>query len=235
MRSFHAPPTFSSTIARLLDGLPDGAERSALAQVTALAIAANPRPEAFPTLVIFARDRDPGVRLAALSALSTATGGPGGAWHAPEGANELAKVLQTSLLSDTWPEVRRRAAQPLGSRCQRPGPAKALAESVARDSDQQTRNEALAALVECKASGVGELLAHVWDDRKLPIEMRQHAVDLAAELGDPALASRLVGKLEAWRGAARDSEDAHAHAQTTANAVGPHAPPGARAAREAPE
>ena len=215
------------TIARLLDGLPDGAERSALAQVTALAIAANPRPEAFPTLVIFARDRDPGVRLAALSALSTATGGPGGAWHAPEGANEIDKVLQTSLLSDTWPEVRRRAAQTLGSRCQRPGPAKALAESVARDSDLPTRNDALAALVECKASGVGELLAHVWDDRKLPIEMRQHAVDLAAELGDPALASRLVGKLEAWRGAALDSEDALALAQNAAYAVGRLAPPGA--------
>ncbi|HSN30248.1 MAG TPA: hypothetical protein VLT45_28365 [Kofleriaceae bacterium] len=215
------------TIARLLDGLPDNAERAALAQVTALAIGSNPRPEAFPTLVIFARDRDPGVRLAALGALATATGGPGGPWHAPEGADEIDKVLQTSLLSDTWPEVRRRAAQTLGSRCQRPGPAKALAESVARDSDLPTRSDALAALVECKAAGVADLLAHVWDDRKLPIELRQHAVDLAAQLGDPALGARLVAKLDAWRGAALDSEDALALAQNAAYAVGRLAPPGA--------
>ncbi|MBV8759378.1 MAG: HEAT repeat domain-containing protein [Deltaproteobacteria bacterium] len=215
------------TIARLLDGLPDGAERAALAQVTALAIATNPRPEALPTLVIFARDRDPGVRLAALGALATATGGPAGPWHAAEGPDEIDKVLQTSLLSDTWPEVRRRAAQTLGSRCQRPGPAKALGQSVARESDLPTRSDALAALVECKAVGVADLLAHVWDDGKLPVELRQHAIDLAAQLGDPQLAVRLVRKLDAWRGAALDSEEALALAQNAAYAVGRLAPPGA--------
>jgi hypothetical protein len=136
-------------------------------------------------------------------------------------------VIQTALLSDTWPEVRRRAAQVLGGRCQRTGPAHALADSVARDPDLATRSDALAALVECKAAGVAELLAHVWDDRKLPVEMRQHAVVLAAELGDPALATRLVAKLDAWRGAALDSEDALALAQTAAYSVGRLAAPGA--------
>ena len=215
------------TISRLLDGLPPGAERAALAQVAALAIAINPRPEALPALTIFARDPDPGVRLAALSAFASATAGTAGPWHAPEGADAIDHVIQTALLSDTWPEVRRRAAQVLGSRCQRRGPALALSDSVARDPDLNTRGDALAALVECKAPGAGDLLAKVWDDGKLPVELRQRAVDLAVTLGDPALAARLVKKLDAWRGAALDSEDALALAQNAAYAIGRLAPPGA--------
>jgi hypothetical protein len=215
------------TISRLLDGLPPGAERAALAQVAALAIAINPRPEALPALTIFARDPDPGVRLAALSAFASATGGVAGPWHAPEGDDAIDHVIQTALLSDTWPEVRRRAAQVLGARCQRRGPAIALSDSVARDPDLDTRGDALAALVECKAAGVSELLAKVWDDRKLPVELRERAVDLSVSLGDPALAARLVNRLDAWRGAALDSEDALALAQNAAYAIGRLAPPGA--------
>ena len=215
------------TVGDMLAHVPAGAEHAALAQVAALALAVDPRPEALPLLLQLVRDPDPGVRLAALSAFAVATGGPGGAWHGPEGPDEIDRVIQTSLVSDTWPEVRRRAAQVLGGRCQRPGPARSLAESVARDPDQPTRSDALAALVECKAPGTAELLAKVWDDRKQPVELRQRAVDLAVVLGDRALAARLVARLDAWRGAALDSEDALALAQSAAYAVGKLAPPGA--------
>ena len=118
-------------------------------------------------------------------------------------------------------------AQVLGARCQRRGPALALADSVARDPDLDARGDALAALVECKAAGVGDLLAKVWDDRKLPVELRERAVDLVVVLGDQAVAARLVRKLDAWRGAALESEDALALAQNAAYAIGRLAPPGA--------
>lgn len=215
------------TVADTLAHIPAGGEHGALAQVAALAIAVNPRPDAFPLLLELARDPDPGVRLAALAALATASGGPGGAWHGPEGPDEIDRVLQTTLVSDTWPEVRRRAAQVLGGRCQRPGPARSLVESISRDPDQATRSDALAALVECNAPGVAELLAKVWSSTKAPVELRQRAVDLAVVLGDRALATRLVTQLDAWRGAALDSEDALALAQSAAYAVGRLAPPGA--------
>jgi len=215
------------TVGDTLAHLPASAEHAALAQVAALAIAVNPRPDAFPLLLQLVRDPDPGVRLAALSAFATATGGPGGVWHGPEGPDEIDRVIQNALVSDTWPEVRRRAAQVLGGRCQRPGPARSLVESIARDSDEPTRSDALAALVECKAPGTAELLAKVWNSSAAPIDLRQRAVDLAVPLGDRALAARLVTQLDNWRGAALDSEDALALVQSAAYAIGKLAPPGA--------
>ena len=215
------------TVADTLAHIPAGAEHGALAQVAALALAVNPRPEAFPLLLQLAHDPDPGVRLTALAAFATAAGGPGGAWHGPEGPDEIDRVIQTTLVSDTWPEVRRRAAQVLGGRCQRPGPARSLVESISRDPDEATRGDALASLVECKAPGVADLLAKVWSSTKAPVELRQRAVDLAVPLGDRALATRLVTQLDTWRGAALDSEDALALAQSAAYAVGRLAPPGA--------
>jgi hypothetical protein len=212
-------------VADLLAKLEPGAEHAALAQVAALAIAVNPRPEALPLLLQLARDADPGVRLATLSAFATTTGGTGGAWHGPEGPDAIDRVIQSALVSDTWPEVRRRAAQVLGGRCQRPGPAHSLVESIARDPDAATRGDALAALVECKAPGTAELLAKVWASTAAPLELRQRAVELAVQLGDRALADRLVTQLDNWRAAALDSEDALALTQSAAYAVGRLAPP----------
>jgi hypothetical protein len=205
-------------VAETLTRLPAGAERAALAQVAALAIAVAPRAEAVGLLLQLVRDADPGVRIAALSALATVAG---------PGRDETDRAIETSLASDTWPEVRRRAAQVLGSRCERPAPARSLADALGRDPELVVRGDALAALVECHAPGAADLLAKTWDNRKLPIELRQRAVELAVALADRALAQRLVGKLEAWRGAALDSEDALALAQSAAYAVGKLAPPGA--------
>ncbi len=207
--------------------LPAGPDHGAFAQVAALAIAVNPRPEALPLLSQLARDADPGVRLAALAAFATASGGPAGPWHAAGSSDDIDRLIQTALASDFWPEVRRRAAQVLGTRCTRPGPARSLADAIGRDHDLQVRSDALAALVECRAPGIAELLAKIWDDRRIAVELRQRAVDLAVTLNDRALGEKLVAKLPAWRGAALESEDALALAQNAAYALGKLAPPGA--------
>ncbi|HEY3805453.1 MAG TPA: HEAT repeat domain-containing protein [Kofleriaceae bacterium] len=202
----------------------NGAEHAAIGQVVAHALASSPRPEALPLALELARNADPGVRAAAVTALAD------DAWH---DADKIDTVLESALASDTWPELRRHAAEVLGARCERSGPARALAISVGRDPEVTVRDGALVALVQCKAPGTGALLAMVWDDAKLPLELRQRAVQLAATLGDPALGDKLVARLASWRGAALESADALALAQSAAYAVGQLAPAGAADALQA--
>jgi HEAT repeat protein len=209
-----------AVIAHFLESLPATAQRAAFEQTAARAIAVNPRPEAIDLLMTFARDADPGVRLAALDALA----------GVEAAAPPIDTLVETALATDHWPEVRRRAAQVLGGRCTQAGPARALGDAVAKDSDVGVRGDALAALVECHAPGTAELLARLWDDGKAPIDLRQRAVDLSVELGDGALAIKLIAKLASWRGAALESKEALALAQNAAYAVGRLAPPGAAAA-----
>ncbi|MEO8554187.1 MAG: hypothetical protein ABI678_29630, partial [Kofleriaceae bacterium] len=218
--------TALTALAELLRGLPVDANRGAFDQVAASAIAKHPRAEALELLLFLVHESDPGVRYAALTALGATEGGPAGPWHQAVQADGVDRVIQTSLASDTWPEVRARAAQMLGARCARPGPAQSLGDAVHRDPELAVRGDALAALVECKATGTGELLAKTWDNRKQPIELRQRAIDLAVELGDRTLAGKLVGKFTQWRGAAIESADALALAQNAAYAIGRLAPPG---------
>jgi hypothetical protein len=222
-----------ATLAALLKGLPRSAELAAFEQVAARAIAVNPRPEAFDLLVTFSRDLDPGVRLAALDALATAEAGAAAPWHPPDGAASVDNVMISALSTDAWPEVRRRAAQMLGGRCERTGPARALVDAVMRDHDGGVRGDSLAALVQCHAAGTGELLARLWDDGKAPIELRQRAIDLSVAFGDRTLGAKLVSKFASWRGAALESAEALALAQSAAYALGRLAPPGAAAALEA--
>jgi hypothetical protein len=115
----------------------------------------------------------------------------------------------------------------LGARCSRPGPARALDDAVHRDPVLTVRSDALGALVECKATIASDLLAKTWDNQKQPIELRQHAIDLAVELGDRTLGATLVGKFAQWRGAALESAEALALAQNAAYAIGRLAPAGA--------
>ncbi|HEX4450167.1 MAG TPA: HEAT repeat domain-containing protein [Kofleriaceae bacterium] len=206
-------------LATVVHAITNGAEHAALAQVAAHGLASAPRAEALPLVIELSRDPDPGVRLAALSAFV------GDAWQGSDAAIDTA--LATALASDTWPEVRRHAAEVLGNRCARSAPARALATSVGRDPELDVRDAALVALVQCKAPGTAALLAMVWDDAKLPMPLRQRAVDLAANLGDVALGAKLVGKLASWRGAAIESADALALAQSAAYTIGRLAPPGA--------
>jgi hypothetical protein len=223
--------TALKSLIALLKQLPaDDAEAIAFKQIAARAVAVNPRPDAFDLIVALVGDRDAGVRLAALSALAGASAGSEGAWHGAVGADGIDRVLTTSLYTDTWPEVRRFAAQMLGDRCVRPGPAAALKDSLARDHDLNVRGDALTALVQCKAGGSAELLAKLWDDTKAPLDLRRRAVDLTVTLGEPALGTKLVGKFTQWRGAALESEQALALAQNAAYAIGQLNPPGAAAA-----
>ena len=211
----------------LLQQLPANHETAAFKQVAARAIAVNRRPEAYDLALALTRDPDPGVRLAALSALAGAGGGTtAGPWHGPSGPDGVDRVLVTSLATDNWPEVRRYAAQLLGSRCMRIGPAKALFDSVARERDLDVRGDALAALVECKAGGTGALLVKLWDG-KSPLPLRQRAVDLAVPLGDRSVATKLVAKYNAWRGRAIENEDALALAKNAAWSIGKLDAPGA--------
>ena len=215
----------------LLRGLPAGAQTSALRQVAVRGISSAPRPEAVDLVLAFASDPDPGVRLAALSALAGADADAPGPWQPSGGPGAIDRVLVTGLATDTWPEVRRRAAAALGARCQRPEPARALTDAIAKDRALDVRIDALTALVQCKAAGIRELLARTWDDGKAPIELRKQAVDLVVSLGDSqlaaALAAQLVGKLGRWRGEAITSAPALALAQSAAAAIGRMAPPGA--------
>ena len=226
-------PLALELVAKLLGSLPSGpagSARFALDHVAADAIAKSPRAEALDLLLFCMKEPDPGVRYAALTALGAAAGGPPGPWHAAVDADGIDRVIQTSLASDPWPEVRARAAQMLGARCSRPGPATSLADSVHRDPELGVRRDALSALAECKAAGTGDLLAKTWDNARQPIELRQHAIDLAVELGDRTLATKLLARFDQWRGAALASADALALTQNAAYALGRLAPPGAGAA-----
>jgi len=220
-------------LASTLNAYPLDESTAAYRQVAARAISLNPRNEASDLLVSFTRDRDPGVRLSALAALTQATGTPEGPWNKDAGADGIDRVIITLLSTDTWPEVRRNAAQALGARCSRPGPVAALTDAVSKDADVNVRLDALVGLVECKAPGIAALLATLWDDGKAHLDVRRRAVDLTANLGDMTLAAKLVGKYKGWRGSAIESEAALALAQNAAFAIGRLRPPGAAEALSA--
>jgi hypothetical protein len=212
---------------------PDDAAASAYKQAAARAIADEPRPEALALVLELARDHDTGVRLAALGALASATGGMAGPWHAADDESAIDRAIGSALASDGWPEVRRRAAQVMGGRCARPDPAHALLSAFAHDPELSVRGDALTALVDCKAAGTGELLVRTWSDSKQPLELRRRAIDLSVSLEDRALGERIAKDFARWRGAALESQDALALAQNAAYAIGRLAAPGADKALEA--
>jgi hypothetical protein len=136
-------------------------------------------------------------------------------------------VIISALSTDSWPEIRRRAATSLASRCMRLGPANALTEALGKDAHPDVRRDALIALVDCRATGISELLAKTWDNGKQPLTVRTQAVDLAVTLGDPQLGKALVGKFGTWRGGALESADSMALAQSAAASIARLNAPGA--------
>jgi len=233
-----------------LAALPATAETAALRQVAIRAIASAPRPEAVRLVLDGVRDRDPGVRLAALAALAGSESDAAGAWAVPGGAGAGAdasaspgsagarsspggsaelidRAIGAASVDDDWPEVRRRAVTALGARCRRPGPARALGDALDHDPDLGVRGDALSGLVRCRAPGTAERLARVWDDARLPIELRSRAVLEAVPLGDPRLAATLVDRFTRWRGEAVSSAAALELAQSAAASIGRLGPPGA--------
>jgi hypothetical protein len=214
-------------LAATLAAYPLDEKTAAYKQIAARAIATNPRPEASDLVISFTRDRDPGVRLAGLAAVATATGTGAGPWNGNAGVDGVDRVIMTLLATDTWPDVRRASAAALATRCMRPGPAQALGDAVDKDADLTVRTDALGGLVECKARGVADRLAKLWDNGKAPLELRGRAIDLTANVGDMALGAKLIAKLQHWRAAALESEDAAALAPRAAIAIGRLGPPGA--------
>jgi hypothetical protein len=162
-----------------------------------------------------------------LGALAGADTDPASPLHTPHGPDGIHRVLISALSTDTWPDVRRRAATTLGARCGRTGPANALVTAVHKDAALDVRGDALIALVQCRAPGIAALLPQVWDDPKAPTPLRTRAVGLAVALGDPSLGPVLVRKLRAWRGGAIESEAALSLAQAAPAAIASLAPPGA--------
>lgn len=213
-----------------LRALPSGAVGAALRQVAIAGAASAPRAEALSLVVGLARDPDPGVRLAVLSALAVTEVDTATPWHTPD-PDGIDRIIIAALATDTWPDVRRRAASSLGLRCQRMGPRAALIDAVFKDGSHEVRADALVALVQCRAQGASEILAKVWDDRKSPITIRTQAVALAAVLRDPALGVTLVGRFARWRGAAisagDDGEAALSLAVSAAPVLAILEPPGA--------
>lgn len=220
-----APAT--AALERLLRGLPAGAESSALRIVAIRASAVTPRGEALPLVLGYATDPDPGVRIAVLSSLATATADPASPWHTSGGPDGIDRVIISALSTDSWPEIRRRAATSLASRCTRLGPANALTVAVEKDAHPDVRRDALTSLVECRAPGIAALLAKTWENGKQPITVRTQAVELAVALGDAQLGTTLVGKFATWRGAALESADAMALAQSAAASIARLRAPGA--------
>ena len=189
-----------------LRALPSSTIGAALRQVAVAGAASAPRVEALSLVTGLARDPDPGVRLAVLSALAGTEVDAATPWHTPD-PDGIDRIITAALATDTWPDVRRRAASSLGLRCQRPGPRDALVEAVAKDKATEVRADSLVALVQCRAQGITEILARAWDDTRAPIELRTQAVNLAAVLGDAKLGQTLVGKFARWRGAAISAGD----------------------------
>lgn len=229
-----------ATLEAFLRGLPKAAETSALRQVAVRSIAAAPRPEGTRFVLAFARDFDPGVRLAAMSALSSADmdgttpDAPASGGAASTGKkvdrDAIDQLLTNRLAKDHWPEIRRRAAAALGTRCQRQLPARALVDAVGQDRDFEVRGDALTALVQCNATGVRDLLAKTWDDSRMPPPIRARAIDLVVALGDRSLAATLVARYQRWRGQAITSAEALELVQHAAAVLGRMNPPGAAAA-----
>ena len=221
-----------ATLEALFRGLPASAsvETAALRQVAIRAIASAPRREAVRFVLDRVRDRDPGVRLAALAALAGGETDAAGAWDAGGGNDAIDRAIGEASADDDWPEVRRRAATALGVRCQRPGPARALGDALDHDPDLGVRGAALSALVQCRAPGTAARLARIWNDARLPTELRSRAVLEAVPLGDPALAVALIGQLVRWRSEAATSAAALELVQSAAASIGRLRPPGAAAA-----
>lgn len=205
---------------------PHSAETVALRTVAVIAFGGNARPASAPYLFAATTDPDPGVRMASLFQIASAEALTEGAWQTDVNRDGVDRVLINGL-GDTWPEVRRRAASVLGPRCQRTGPAEALRTAVGKDDAIEVRYDALTSLTECRASGIGALLAQVWSNDKLPTPLRAHAIGLTIPLGDPQVAADLVTQLGKWRGEAIESRSALDLAQAAAPVIGKLRSPGA--------
>ncbi len=202
------------------------ATRAAFEQVAARAMEQHRHSDSEELLLWLLRESDPGVRAAALGALRIEPHD-----KLPHRVG-VTSAIETALASDTWPEVRARAAQALGTFCARPQQAHALITSFGRDPEASVREAAITALVQCKAAGTGPFLVRAWSDNALPIALRIKAIELAVEYADAATTMRLIRAFDEWQRAAIESSTVAALAQAGAYAIGRLAAPEAEATLE---
>ncbi len=215
-----------ATLAGWLERVGDDARGRALRRVGAQGLGHNPVPAARAALTGLAGDRDPGTRLAAVTALAleprTAAPPPGGrpaaAADEPAARAGADRALATVLAGDSWPELRRGAASALGLACQRTGPRTALETATGRDPDVDVRIDALTALVSCRAPGIADRLLQVADDGKAPLPLRDRAIALYAGL--PGEVGAVLTRFERWRGQAFSDATALRLAVRAAGALG---------------
>lgn len=151
----------------------------------------DPADDSYGALLTALTDRDPGVRLAVLSAL---------AHHAAD--PPLAPTVAALLTRDPWPVVRRAAAHALP--CAAPSAA-ALAAATRADGDLDVRAAALARFADCALPGADALLLEVARDPTAGA-LRGSAARRLGDSTDPAVLAALLLLLRDERLDALDSE-----------------------------
>lgn len=144
---------------------------------------ASPAPNAASERLAGLRDPDAGVRLATLSALS-AGDGPQRANRPALSATDLAQ-LDAALLSDSWPGVRRAAAEARGGQCRDAGtgapPTKIdpLRTALA-DRDVELQRRALAAIARCEGAAAIDVFIQVAENAEAKAGLRGQSCALLA-------------------------------------------------------
>ena len=183
---------------------PAEAQRIALRRMTAEALGRSGGPAAAQALASAAHDPDPGVRNAAARALGEIDSPPAAGRTGPVAT--LGGILGT----DTWPRVRRSAAESLGQRCtaHQASPSPALRRAVLSDPDIDVQTAALSALAGCGGPAVPPFLLVVLRDPHEPAALRGHAARLLGGLGDKRLTAPLTDQLDRQRQRAFSQQDA---------------------------
>lgn len=138
------------------------------------------------------RDPDAGVRLATLSALSVGDR-PARTAGLPLNQGELA-LLDSTLLRDSWPKVRRAAAEARAGQCREasggaaPSRVEALRTALA-DRDVELQRRALAAIARCEGAAAVDVFVQVAENTEAKAGLRGQACALLARhaLGASAL------------------------------------------------
>lgn len=127
------------------------------------------------------QDRDAGVRLATLAALEGAMA------RQPEPA--LVAVIEERLTGDSWPTVRRVAAEVRAAACAAsPGASAGLRKALA-DADEQVQRSAMVGVARCEGAGSVELLAPIAESNRSGAAGRGLACSLLARQGFSATAA----------------------------------------------
>ena len=172
-------------LTQILATLDDSPQQTALRRVIASHLHADHRD----TLLKLAADRDPGVRIAALRSLATATP------PAP-----LPVALNTAKL-DPWTEVRIAAIDTIAPLCTRRDVVPTLKQVALHDTSAKVVKRSLSALVGCTASGLAALaLSIVNGNRALAI--RVAAASFLGAVVDKRITKQLVASFTKQRRAA---------------------------------